>query len=95
MVLSYHPGGELFSYLRRAGRFTTDVARFYAANIFLPLAFLHSHNIIYRDLKPENLMLGADGYLVMVDFGFANICTDRTWTLCGGFLLSRDRLMML
>ena len=34
-------------------------------------------------MKPENLLLDKDGYLKMVDFGFAKILTDRTWTLCG------------
>jgi protein kinase A len=83
MLLSYVPGGELFSHLRAAGRFTPDVARFYLGCITLALRYLHSYNIIYRDLKPENLLLDYRGYLRIADFGFAKVVDDRTWTLCG------------
>lgn len=83
MLMSYVPGGELFTHLRRARRFTPDVTRFYLATIILALKYLHSFNIIYRDLKPENLLLDSRGYLRLTDFGFAKIVDDRTWTLCG------------
>ncbi|KAF8630411.1 hypothetical protein AX15_002962 [Amanita polypyramis BW_CC] len=83
MLMSYVPGGELFTHLRRAQRFTPDVTRFYLAIIVLALRYLHSHNVIYRDLKPENLLLDSRGYLRLTDFGFAKIVDDRTWTLCG------------
>ncbi len=83
MLLSYVPGGELFTHLRRAGRFSPDVTRFYLATIVLALKYLHSFNIIYRDLKPENLLLDNRGYLHLTDFGFAKVVDDRTWTLCG------------
>lgn len=83
MLMSYVPGGELFTHLRRAQRFTPDVTRFYLATIILALRYLHSFNIIYRDLKPENLLLDSRGYLRLTDFGFAKIVDDRTWTLCG------------
>ncbi|EJD53274.1 Pkinase-domain-containing protein [Auricularia subglabra TFB-10046 SS5] len=83
MLLSYVPGGELFSHLRRAKRFTPDVTRFYLATIILALKYLHSLNIVYRDLKPENLLLDARGYLRLTDFGFAKYVEDSTYTLCG------------
>ncbi|KAM6500675.1 AGC/PKA protein kinase [Amanita muscaria] len=83
MLMSYVPGGELFTHLRRAQRFTPDVTRFYLATIVLALRYLHSHNVIYRDLKPENLLLDSLGYLRLTDFGFAKVVDDRTWTLCG------------
>ena len=45
--------------------------------------YLHTSNIVYRDLKPENLLIGDDGYLRLTDFGFAKIVEGRTYTLCG------------
>jgi len=45
--------------------------------------YLHSKNIIYRDLKPENLLIADDGYLKLTDFGFAKVVEGRTYTLCG------------
>ncbi|XP_066903852.1 cAMP-dependent protein kinase catalytic subunit 3 [Halyomorpha halys] len=83
MVFDYVPGGELFSYLRNAGRFPTSTAMFYTAEIVVALEYLHSQSIVYRDLKPENLLLDKEGHLKITDFGFAKKLTDRTWTLCG------------
>ena len=86
MLLSYSPGGEIFSYLRRARRFPERPHTvLYAAEIVLIIEFLHdNHGIAYRDLKPENILLDADGHLKLVDFGFAKQIDDReTYTLCG------------
>ncbi|KAI8066645.1 kinase-like domain-containing protein [Gongronella butleri] len=83
MLLEYVVGGELFTHLRRAGRFTNDMTRFYASEIVLAIEYLHSKNIIYRDLKPENLLLDHQGHIKITDFGFAKTVDDRTWTLCG------------
>jgi len=76
-------GGELFTFLRKAGRFNEKAGRFYASTVVLAFEKMHSKSIIYRDLKPENLILDAQGFLKVVDFGLAKVCTDRTWTLCG------------
>ena len=83
MVFEYVSGGELFSYLRNAGRFSTATSAFYSAEIVSALEYLHARNIVYRDLKPENLLLDKNGHLKITDFGFAKRLTDRTWTLCG------------
>ncbi|MCJ1368866.1 camp-dependent protein kinase catalytic subunit [Loxospora ochrophaea] len=83
MVMDFVEGGELFSLLRKSQRFPNPVAKFYAAEVTLALDYLHSFNIIYRDLKPENLLLDRHGHLKITDFGFAKEVPDITWTLCG------------
>jgi len=71
LVLDYCPGGELFFHLSRYRRFPERVARFYAAELLLALGHLHSKHIIYRDLKPENVLLDAEGHVKLGDFGLA------------------------
>ncbi|KAG9233955.1 catalytic subunit of the PKA [Amylocarpus encephaloides] len=83
MVMDFVEGGELFSLLRKSHRFPNPVAKFYAAEVTLALEYLHSKHIIYRDLKPENLLLDRHGHLKITDFGFAKRVPDITWTLCG------------
>jgi serine/threonine protein kinase len=78
MLLEYCPGGEVFSYLRRARRFNEPTSQFYAAEIVLILEFLHeTEGVAYRDLKPENILIDADGHLKLVDFGFAKKIENR------------------
>eukprot|EP01087_Luapelamoeba_hula_P001133 TRINITY_DN1087_c0_g1_i1.p1 TRINITY_DN1087_c0_g1~~TRINITY_DN1087_c0_g1_i1.p1 ORF type:complete len:332 (-),score=57.99 TRINITY_DN1087_c0_g1_i1:67-1062(-) len=83
MLMEYAMGGEVFGHLRRAGRFSEETACHYAAEVALTLEHLHSRDVLYRDLKPENLLLDRDGHLKLCDFGFAKHVEDRTWTLCG------------
>ncbi|KAI8354292.1 kinase-like domain-containing protein [Mortierella sp. GBAus27b] len=84
MVMDYVVGGELFSVLRKSQRFPEHVARFYTCEVLLALEYLHSHAVIYRDLKPENLLLDAMGHIKITDFGFAkHVPQNITWTLCG------------
>jgi protein kinase X len=83
MLLEYVPGGELFSYLRNAHKFENDKALFYATEITSALASMHEKDIIYRDMKPENVLIDQGGHVKLTDFGFAKKVKDRTWTLCG------------
>ncbi|PGG99664.1 AGC/PKA protein kinase [Blastomyces parvus] len=83
MVMDFVEGGELFSLLRKSQRFPNPVAKFYAAEVTLALEYLHDNHIVYRDLKPENLLLDRHGHLKITDFGFAKEVKDITWTLCG------------
>ena len=70
-VLDWCPGGELFFHLGKAGRFTESRAKFYAAQIVLALEHLHAHSVIYRDLKPENVLLDEHGNVLLTDFGLS------------------------
>lgn len=84
MVLELVPGGELFHLLDLEGRFTEKAVQFYAASVILGFRSMHSQGIVYRDLKPENLLLDADGYLKICDFGFAkHVGSGKTFTFCG------------
>jgi len=83
MVLELALGGELFTVLRDRVRFDEPMARFYAASVVSAFIHLHDKKIVYRDLKPENLLLDKDGYIKVCDFGFAKEVADRTFTLCG------------
>jgi serine/threonine protein kinase len=58
-------GGELFHHLSNEKRFTEDRTRFYAAQIVLGMEYLHQIGVIYRDLKPENLLLSAKGIVIV------------------------------
>lgn len=79
MLLDYCPGGEVFSYLRRARRFNEPTSQFYGAEIVLILEFLHGkQGVAYRDLKPENILIDAEGHLKLVDFGFAKKIDNST-----------------
>jgi len=86
-VMDYVNGGELFFHLQHDKRFTEDRARFYLAEIACGLEYLHVNGVLYRDLKPENLLLTADGHICMTDFGLAKegLVSDdeRTGTFCG------------
>ena len=79
-------GGELFTHLRKAFKFNEDRAKFYAAELVLAIEYLHGKGIIYRDLKPENVVLDCKGNIRLTDMGLAkdNIQEDTTTkTFCG------------
>jgi len=70
-VLDYCAGGELFFHLGKLGKFTESRSRFYAAEIILAISYVHSLDIIYRDLKPENVLLDGTGHIRLTDFGLS------------------------
>lgn len=76
-------GGDLWNILKKEKCFDEPTTRFYSACVIEAFAHMHTCSIVYRDLKPENLVLNAAGYLKITDFGFAKEISDRTYTLCG------------
>lgn len=70
-VIDFLNGGELFTYLRKEQRFKEDRAKLYVAEIIDAIGCLHQNGIIYRDLKPENVLLDANGHIRITDFGLS------------------------
>jgi len=70
-VMDFINGGELFHHLRREKKFSEERTKFYAAEIISAITYLHTRGIVYRDLKPENVLLGREGHVVVTDFGLA------------------------
>jgi len=85
IVMEVITGGEMFTHLRRARKFSDEVSKFYGLQTAAAFAHIHTSNIIHRDLKPENILLEVNGYSKLTDFGFAKIVEPgaRTYTLCG------------
>ena len=84
-VMPFIRGGELFQHLRASKFFPEEKVKFYAASIGLALDYLHSKGIIYRDIKPENILIGEDGYLKLIDFGMAKMIKndEKATSFCG------------
>ena len=91
IIAEFVPGGELATQLREKGTFDNDVAKFYAAQVVMSLQYLHSEEVIFRGVSPENLLIDSQGYLKLIDFGFAKKFkpddedpnSTKTFTLCG------------
>ena len=80
-VTEFMQGGELFFHLHREIFFEDEKTRFYICEIILALEFIHSKNFVYRDLKPENLLLDKDGHIHLTDFGLSKfIDNHKIWT---------------
>lgn len=90
LVMQYCPGGNLQQLIRRLGRklqgLSMPLAQLYAAELLLALQHLHERNIVYRDLKPDNVVLDAAGHAMLTDFGLSKDGVRRhlgTRTHCG------------
>ena len=84
-VMPFIRGGELFQHLKKERIFDEDKVRLYAAMIGLGLGHIHQHGIVYRDIKPENILMDEIGYLKIADFGMAKILTgdEKANSFCG------------
>ncbi|CAH0486456.1 unnamed protein product [Peronospora farinosa] len=87
-VLEYCQGGELFFHLQQqySQKFDEQATRFYAAEVLAALEELHTNGVVYRDLKPENVLLDSQGHVKLADFGFAKQEMkpgQRTFSFCG------------
>ncbi|XP_021730315.1 probable serine/threonine protein kinase IRE [Chenopodium quinoa] len=73
LVMEYLNGGDLYSLLRNLGCLDEDMVRVYIAEVVLALEYLHKLNVIHRDLKPDNLLIGPDGHIKLTDFGLSKV----------------------
>jgi serine/threonine protein kinase len=84
-LMDFIEGGELFRHLVKVRRFPEEQARFMIAQVAIALGHLHEQKIVYRDLKPENVLFNKDGYLLLADFGLATKVNDGelAMSFCG------------
>jgi serine/threonine protein kinase len=86
LLLDYCPGGDLSKQLQIQTRFSEEKAKFYICEIILALGELHKNNIIFRDLKPDNIVIDKEGHALLTDFGLSRegiIGKDVAKSFCG------------
>jgi len=82
-LMDFIRGKELFSVIRDIGMLTKSQTLFYGASIMLAVRYLHQRKFVYRDIKPENIMVLENGYIKIIDFGTAKLIEDKTKTTLG------------
>lgn len=83
LILEFANGGDLYGHLIKQNKLSENHCRFYAAEILCALEYLHDKGIIFRGLKPEDVLLDCKGHIKLTDFGLAKSVDSRTSTFCG------------
>lgn len=78
-------GGNLFKHLMQQHRFSERVAKFIIQELLLGFEYLHERDIVFRDIKPENILVDIDGHIRIADFGLAKVIprNERSYSFCG------------
>jgi len=84
LILEYCCGGDLYTRIARGGPFPEPVVQLYMAEILLGVQLLHSNGILHADIKPENVLIDADGHIKLADFGMAVDMSDMSPSVCRG-----------
>jgi cGMP-dependent protein kinase len=82
-LMDYIKGKELFDVIRDIGLLNKFQTQFYGASIMLAVHYLHERKFVYRDIKPENIMVLENGFIKLIDFGTAKAINDKTKTIIG------------
>lgn len=77
-ILDYLNGGDIYTHIMKHGKFKEKRAKFYAAEIVCALNHLHENNIVYRDLKPQNIIIDRNGHVKLTDFGLSKPDFDQS-----------------
>jgi len=77
LVMDYIPGGNLASHLKREERFEEKKAQFITAELVIALDYLHSRGVVYRDMRPDNILLDVEGHVCLTDFGMSKLVSRR------------------
>jgi len=86
IITDFMQGGELFFHLHKEKRFKDEKAKFYIIEIILAIEYLHKNKMLYRDLKPENVLIDTNGHIKLTDFGLSKIIQkpkEKAYTICG------------
>jgi serine/threonine protein kinase len=83
--MEFCPGGDFFTHLKQVKTLSEIDARLYFIQICLAMSYLHHNKIVYRDLKPENVLLDLNGNLKIADFGLSKSleADERAYSFCG------------